>query len=107
MKRTPKDVILARIHKAIANAPEPLPIPHDFREGDERDRTAILEDFIDRLVDYKAIVTSTDDAGLPQAIADACQQQGLIRLVVPADVPARWIPQQCDVAARRAAALPR
>ncbi len=92
MKETAKDVILARIRKAIANAPEPPPIPHDFREQDERDRSAILEDFIDRLIDYKAIVTRTDDANLPQIIADACLQQGIIRLVVAADLPTRWIP---------------
>jgi L-lactate dehydrogenase complex protein LldG len=57
-----------------------------------RERAAILEDFIDRLIDYKAIVTRTDDADLPQAIAHACQQQGITRLVVPADVPSRWFP---------------
>ena len=48
MKKTAKDAILARIRGAIANALEPPPIPHDFRERDERDRAAILEDFIDR-----------------------------------------------------------
>ncbi len=92
MKETAKDTILARIRGAIANAPEPPPVPHDFRERDERDRPAILEDFIDRLVDYKAIVTRTDDTSLPQTIADACQQLGITRLVVPADLPTRWIP---------------
>src|SRR5258706_931831 len=92
MKETAKDVILARIRKAIANAPEPPLIPHDFREQDERDRSAILEDFIDRLIDYKAIVTRTDDANLPQTIADTCLQQGVIRLVVATDLPTRWIP---------------
>jgi L-lactate dehydrogenase complex protein LldG len=92
MKETAKDVILARIRKAIANAPEPPPIPHDFREQDERDRSAILEDFIDRLIDYKAIVKRTDYANLPQTIADTCLQQGVIRLVVAADLPTRWIP---------------
>ncbi len=92
MREIAKDVILARIRKAIANAPEPPPIPHDFRERDERDRAAILEVFIDRLIDYKAIVTRTDDTNLPQAIADACQQEGITRLVVPADVPDSWLP---------------
>jgi hypothetical protein len=57
MRDTAKDIMLDRIRKGIANAPEHSPIPHDFRERDERDRAAILEDFIDRLVDYKAIVT--------------------------------------------------
>jgi L-lactate dehydrogenase complex protein LldG len=92
MKETAKDAILARIRKSIANAPESPPVPHDYRERDERDHTAIMEDFVDRLVDYKAIVTRTDDVGLPQAIADACQQHGVIRLLVPADLPTGWIP---------------
>ncbi len=92
MRDTAKDIMLDRIRKGIANAPEHSPIPHDFRERDERDRAAILEDFIDRLVDYKAMVTCTNDADLPQAIADACQQQGITHIVAPADVPASWIP---------------
>jgi len=97
MKKSAKDVMLARIRAATANAPEPPPVPYDFRERDERDRAAILEDFIERLVDYKAIVTRTDDASLPQAIMDACQQQGIIQLIVPADLPSRWIPSGVKV----------
>ncbi len=97
MKKSAKDVMLARIRAATANAPEPPPVPYDFRERDERDRAAILEDFIERLVDYKAIVTRTKDASLPQAVMDACQQQGIIQLVVPADLPSRWIPSGIKV----------
>jgi len=97
MKKSAKEATLARVRAATANAPEPPPIPYDFRERDERDRTAILEDFIDRLVDYKAIVMRTDDASLSQAIVDACQQQGIIQLVVPADLPSRWIPSGVKV----------
>ena len=97
MKKSAKDVMLARIRAATANAPEPPPVPYDFRERDERDRAAILDDFIERLVDYKAIVTRTDDASLPQAVVDACQQQGIIQLVVPADLPSRWIPSGVKV----------
>ena len=92
MRDSAKDIMLVRIRRGIANAPEPSPIPHDFRERDERGRAAILEDFIDRLVDYKAMVMCTNDADLPRAIADACQQQGITHIVVPADVPASWIP---------------
>jgi L-lactate dehydrogenase complex protein LldG len=97
MKKSAKEAILARIRAATANAPEPPPVPYDFRERDERDRAAILDDFIERLVDYKAIVTRTDDASLPQAVVDACQQQGIVQLVVPADLPSRWIPSGVKV----------
>src|SRR5690349_6519298 len=91
-KKSAKDTILARIRGAIANAPEASLLLYDFRERDERDQATILEDFIDRLLDYKAIVTRTSDVELPQAIAQACQQHGISRLVVPADLPSVWIP---------------
>lgn len=94
MMQNAKETILARIRAATANAPEAAPVPHNFRERDERERSAILEDFIDRLIDYKAIVTRTEDGHLSQAIADACGQHGIARLVVPADLPAEWIPSE-------------
>lgn len=92
MSNTARDVILARIRQSLANAPEPAPVPRDFRERDERDRAAILEDFIDRLVDYKSVVTRTSAANLPGAIANACQQLGVTRLVIPIDLPNNWMP---------------
>ena len=97
MKKTAKDSMLSRIREALASAPEPPTISRDFRTRDERDRAAILADFVERLVDYKALVTRTDDARLSQAIADACQQHGITRLVVPMDVPAPWLPAQVTV----------
>ena len=97
MKKTAKEVMLARIRSSIANAPDPPQIPYMFRERDERDHTAIVEDFIDRLLDYKAMVTRTDTFGLPQTIADACQQHNIVRLVVPADLPQNWVPSTVSV----------
>lgn len=97
MKKSAKDVILARVRAVTTNAPEPPLVPYDFRERDERDRAAILEDFIERLVDYKAIVTRTNDGSLAQAIADACRQQDIVQLVVPADLPSEWIPSGVKV----------
>ncbi len=92
MRQTAKEAMLARIHAAIVNAPEPPEISHNFRERDERDRTAIVKDFIHQLVEYKAVVTHTDDASLPQSIVDACQKHSISRLLVPADVPIAWLP---------------
>jgi L-lactate dehydrogenase complex protein LldG len=93
MMQSAKEQILARIRASVANAPSPPPVPLAYRERDERERAAILADFIDRLIDYKAIVTCTDDHDLPQAIADACRQHGITSLVVPADLAAAWIPE--------------
>ncbi len=107
MKQQAKEAILARIRTAIANAPEPPPVLRAYRERDARERAAILEDFIDRLIDYKAIVTRADGEHLPQTIAQACGQHGITRLVVPADLPAAWIPEGLTVLRDSAAALPR
>jgi L-lactate dehydrogenase complex protein LldG len=94
MKQQAKETILARIRAAVANGPEPPPLLRDYRERDPRERAVIIEDFIDRLIDYKAIVTRTDDEHLPRAIADACRQHDITRLVVPADLPTTWIPEE-------------
>src|SRR5438309_3130812 len=51
----------------------------------------------DLLLDYKAIVTRTDTVGLPQAIADACKEHDMLRLVVPADLPQSWVPSTVTV----------
>ena len=97
MRKTAKEAMLERIRAAISDAPEPPEISRSFRERDERDRAAIVEDFIDRLVEYKAVVTRTDDATLLQAITDACQRHSLRRLVVPADVPNEWLPKEMTI----------
>jgi L-lactate dehydrogenase complex protein LldG len=97
MKQTTKEAMLARIRAAIANAAEPAPIPYDFQMHDERERTVILTEFIDRLVDYKALVTRVDTADLAQTIADTCQQHSIQRLVVPADLPANLLPPNITV----------
>lgn len=97
MKKTAKEVMLARIRASIDQAPDPPDILYTIRKRDERDQAAILEDFIERLLDYKATVTRTDTINLPQAISDACQQHNITRLVVPADVPSTWIPQGVTV----------
>jgi L-lactate dehydrogenase complex protein LldG len=92
MKKAAKEVMLARIRASIAHAPDPPEIPYLFRERDERDHAAILEGFIERLLDYKAMITRTDLIDLPQAIADACNQHNIMQLVVPADLPQSWVP---------------
>lgn len=92
MKQTTKESMLARIRGAIANAPAAPAIPDDFRQRDERDHAAIQEDFVARLLDYKASVVQVEAINLSQSIADACQRYSIQRLVIPADIPAAWLP---------------
>lgn len=92
MKKTAKEVMLERIRGAVANAAEPPATPQNFRQHDERERSVILEELADRLLDYKARVTHTDETGLPQAIANVCREYQVSRLVVPTDLPTSWLP---------------
>jgi L-lactate dehydrogenase complex protein LldG len=92
MKPDAKETILARIRRATAASPAAPSIPHDFLTHDTRDRETILAEFIDRLIDYKAVVTRCSSADLPQAIATTCEQLHITQLVTPSDLPPTWLP---------------
>lgn len=92
MTQSTKEVMLARIRGAIANAPAAPAIPDTYRQRDERDHAAIRTDFVERLLDYKASVVQTEASSLSHVIADACQSYHIQRLVIPADIPSDWLP---------------
>lgn len=94
MTQDAREIILARIRAAVGHASKAAPVIRDYHHRDERDRYAIIEDLIDRLIDYKAIVTRATEADLPQSIAEACRQHDMTRLVIPADIPDDWIPRE-------------
>ena len=88
-----KDTILARIHAALAKAPAPESAPpRAYRQQDERDPAAISDELVERLREYKAQVERVAPATLPTAIAAACAQYGIRRLVIPTDIPEEWLP---------------
>jgi len=92
MSAAGKGAMLARIRGALAGAAPPPPVPHAYRVLDTRLRAAILDELVDRLLDYHARVTRTTVDALPADLAAACAQLGIRRLVVPSDVPAAWLP---------------
>lgn len=94
-----KEAILARIRAALAGAPEVGPVVRTYRWHDDRERSEIVAELVDRLHDYKAHVERIAPAALPSAITSACASYGIRRLVVPTDVPAEWMP--ADVEALR------
>ena len=72
-----KEDILSRIRNAqkLASAPASVEHAHDYRTESPVDRDGLREMLVDRLVDYKADVVQTDQAGLPQAIADVLRDR--------------------------------
>lgn len=97
MKQSAKEAILARIRRATNDSPPATPISHDYLTHDERERETILEEFIDRLIDYKAAVTRCSPTDLPRAIATTCEELHIAHLVTPADVPPAWLPSSVTV----------
>lgn len=89
--------ILGRIRTALRDVPrdetpEQSPVARAYLRSDGATREALIERFIDRLVDYKAHVRRVTHEELPSAIAAACAARGIHQLVVPPDLPAAWIP---------------
>lgn len=87
-----KVTILARIRAALADAPKSSPVNRTYHLRDERDPAEILSELAERLRDYKAHVDQVTAEALPSAIATACARYNMQHLVVPADLPAAWIP---------------
>jgi len=99
---TARERILQRIHTALGNGSpagpdQPGPqvngaVARTYRQRDEAQREDIIARFIERVTEYKAHVRRVDDAQLGAAIATALAERGVQRLVVPADLPAAWLP---------------
>lgn len=96
MAETAKEAILARIRTALADAPESAPMARSYLRRDTRAQSEIVAELVDRLSDYKALVEHVEPEALAGAIAAACARYNIHRLVVPADVPAEWVPDRVE-----------
>jgi L-lactate dehydrogenase complex protein LldG len=92
-----KSSIIRAIRAALTSTTEVAPITRAYTQRDERQRSAIIEEFVERLADYKAHVDRADSATLSASIANACERYGIQRLAAPADVPDDWLPAGAEV----------
>jgi L-lactate dehydrogenase complex protein LldG len=103
-----RDLVLGRIRSALADVGADGP-DHWSREHDDdpavaydtssRARETLRELFAERSGSYHATVTRCDaepDA-IRQAVAHACDRQGVTSVVVPADLDAAWLPAGIEV----------
>jgi L-lactate dehydrogenase complex protein LldG len=89
--------ILARIRTALGarppgEAPETVPVPRDYLTTDPAPHAEQVERFVHRVAEYKAVIHRVAVAELPAAIAEVLAARCVRTLVVPADLPAGWIP---------------
>jgi L-lactate dehydrogenase complex protein LldG len=84
-----KDVILTRVRAALRDEPEVPTVPREYRRSFG---PADLDLFVDRLVDYKAVVHRSGDVAT--TIKDVIGTAGY--LVVPPGLPPAWLPPDVE-----------
>ncbi len=79
--------VLSRIRTALAQRPEPAPVPRDYRRQQGPGDVAL---FAERVADYRAEVHR--DADVPAALARILAGREITELVVPDGFPEHWLP---------------
>jgi L-lactate dehydrogenase complex protein LldG len=97
-----REFMLDRIRAAITDVPpserpEDVAIDRSYRVHDRRSRMELVDQFIEQVREYKAVVNKIAPADLPRAIAAACALRGVKQLVVPADLLPVWLPSGVSV----------
>lgn len=100
-----RTALLERIRAAIGSPKAALEIPRQYRlETGAPDLIALLEE---RIADYRATVHRCASSDLPQTIAGILERLKIARLAVTTDLPADWIPADCETLVDRADLEPR
>jgi len=92
-----REEILNRVRAALRDVPrgetaDAVPVDRGYDHAGDAPRGELIDQFLERVAEYKADIRRVTPADLPGAIAAACAARGVRRLVVPADLPADWLP---------------
>jgi L-lactate dehydrogenase complex protein LldG len=97
-----KETILARTRHALRDVPrdetpENVPIERGYRKESEDSREEILDRFAEYVAEYEATVHRINEDELPQTIREALKRRGVEKLVVPSDLPEKWLPGDVEL----------
>ncbi|MFG3056271.1 lactate utilization protein C [Kitasatospora sp. NPDC048239] len=92
-----RQAILGRIRAALTDIPagelpSDVPVPQTYRRRHTEPGEDTVALFAERVADYRATVTRTDEAGLPAAIAAALTARAARNLALPGGFPAELLP---------------
>lgn len=73
-----------------------MEVPRDYSE---REPGETVGRFIERVSNYGAGVTEVARAEIASALANLCRTAGILRIVVPTDIPADWLPEDVEAVA--------
>jgi len=105
-----RTVILERIRNQLSASP-PLhrlaydEIPREYLQAGRRSLPDRIELLLDRLADYDAEVFTVEESAIAETVAAVLAQHGETALLVPAEVPAAWLPGGPDILRDEAGSL--
>lgn len=85
-----RETILGRVREAIGQAADVVP-PRDYQRDLELDRDALINLFVERLIDYKADVRRSSSSRLASTIGTVLSEYAATSVVVPADLDPTWL----------------
>ncbi|MFN8225931.1 MAG: LUD domain-containing protein [Mycobacterium sp.] len=85
-----REEILARIRTALADRPEPPPVPWTYGQPVSTGDLDLVERFIERTADYHAVVERVPSDGAAAAIGAALAAAGAVTVVADDVVQGRW-----------------
>jgi L-lactate dehydrogenase complex protein LldG len=93
-----REEILRRVRRATHDVPkgerpEDVLVERGYRKEDDAPRDEIVERFAERVAEYEATVHRVNESDLPREVSDALKRRGVLRLVVPNDLPEGWVPE--------------
>jgi L-lactate dehydrogenase complex protein LldG len=94
---TAREEMLHRIRTALRDVPErehpqDVMVERNYLRSEAVPREEVVERFVERITEYKVTVQRIEASSLPETIAMACAARGVQRLVIPKDLPNRWLP---------------
>jgi L-lactate dehydrogenase complex protein LldG len=97
-----REEILNRIRRATYDVPEnerpeDVPVERGYRTQGTASREETVQRFAEYAAEYDAKIHRVDEEDLPKAIAEALEQRGVERLVIPNDLPEAWVPEGVEL----------
>ncbi len=91
-----KAEILSRIRGALGQRQDVPGVARAYLRASNSPQTERTEMFSERTTEYRATVYRTTDAGLKETVSEVCRLREAKTLVVPADMPDTWLPQNVE-----------
>jgi L-lactate dehydrogenase complex protein LldG len=83
-----REAVLGAVRSALGAGVAAPEVPREYRAAGEPADGDVVALFCERCADYRATVRQVSAAELPAALAAACRERGVRRLVTPAGGPA-------------------